>query len=36
VERQADEIATEAEARAAGRQLSFGVFLSDRLAGAWR
>jgi ribosomal-protein-alanine N-acetyltransferase len=33
VERQAAELETEAEARAAGRQLSFGVFLHDCLVG---
>ena len=33
VERQAGELETEAAARAAGRQLSFGVFLHDRLVG---
>ncbi len=33
LERQTGEIAADAEARAAGRQLSFGVFLHDRLVG---
>jgi ribosomal-protein-alanine N-acetyltransferase len=33
VERQARELELEAEARVAGRQLSFGVFLYDRLVG---
>ena len=33
VERQAAELELEAEARAAGRQLSFGVFVHDRLVG---